>query len=128
MRRYGDVLNSVVRQVVFEGVTLVKDSVQIREGLHVRNGRHNVRVDQAARFQIRNSQLEVGNEFTPPPLRSNDVLCRMRVEHEAVKTTNRLSFDIAIVNCVFARGQLKQEIVFIAQILSVGCRVHEQEI
>ena len=31
-------------------------------------------VDAAARIQIDNRQLEIGYEFTPPPLASNDLL------------------------------------------------------
>ena len=37
------------------------------------NGRHR---DAAARIQIDNRQLEIGNEFTLPPLATNDLLCR----------------------------------------------------
>jgi hypothetical protein len=31
-------------------------------------------VDAAARIQIDNRQVEIGNVFTPPPLASNDLL------------------------------------------------------
>ncbi|HKP47761.1 MAG TPA: hypothetical protein VJT50_14265, partial [Pyrinomonadaceae bacterium] len=41
----------------------------------------NDRVDAAARIQIDNRQLEIGNDFSLPPLASNDLLGGASVEH-----------------------------------------------